>query len=136
MAEPQPIGDLSAELTRPLRGPFSSHANRRNRDTSIHGGSVMLVLSRRSGEQIVIDGKIKITIIEIPGGRCGLASRRPQRFGFCGKSWWIGRRWWRCARLEAPSVIRPVLTNPPAASLRVGSRRCLFLPRPNLTTPQ
>ncbi len=37
----------------------------------------MLVLSRRSGEQIVIDGKIKITIIEIHGRQVRLGIEAP-----------------------------------------------------------
>ena len=59
---------ISPAFPRPGRG---------DRDTQIHGGSVMLVLSRRNGEQIVIDGNIKVTIIEIHGRQVRLGIEAP-----------------------------------------------------------
>lgn len=38
----------------------------------------MLVLSRRPGETIVIDGRIKITVIEIRGGQIRLGIVAPK----------------------------------------------------------
>lgn len=38
----------------------------------------MLVLSRRSGEGIVIDGKISVTVLEIRGGQIRLGIEAPR----------------------------------------------------------
>jgi carbon storage regulator len=41
------------------------------------GGEAMLVLSRRLGEEIVIDGHIRITVVEIQGNRVRLGISAP-----------------------------------------------------------
>ncbi len=38
----------------------------------------MLVLSRKENESIVIDGRIKVTVVEIKGGRIRLGIEAPQ----------------------------------------------------------
>jgi carbon storage regulator len=38
----------------------------------------MLVLSRRNGESIVIDGKITVTVVEIRGGQIRLGIEAPK----------------------------------------------------------
>ena len=54
----------------------------------------MLVLSRKSDESIVIDGEIKITIVEIRGSRVRLGVEAPKDVGV------------RRSELEEPSAKR------------------------------
>lgn len=41
----------------------------------------MLVLSRKTGEQILLDGEIEITVCEIDGGRVKIGIKAPQSVG-------------------------------------------------------
>ena len=43
----------------------------------------MLVLSRRKNESVVIDGRIKVTVLEIRGGHVKLGLEAPQDVPIC-----------------------------------------------------
>jgi carbon storage regulator len=42
-----------------------------------HGGTVMLVLTRRVGEEIIIDGDIRITVVAVKGDRVRIGITAP-----------------------------------------------------------
>jgi len=44
---------------------------------SIHGGSLMLVLTRKIGEEIIIDGHIRVTITAIKGEKVRIGITAP-----------------------------------------------------------
>jgi carbon storage regulator len=41
------------------------------------GGLIMLVLTRKVGEEIVIDGNIRVTVLEVKGGKIRLGITAP-----------------------------------------------------------
>ncbi len=43
----------------------------------------MLVVSRKENESVVIDGRIKVTVVEIKGGRIRLGFEAPQDVPIC-----------------------------------------------------
>jgi carbon storage regulator len=62
------------ELKAPFRrGGRPQYANQLKR----HGGNAMLVLTRRLGQEIVIDGGIRITVLEVKGNQVRLGITAP-----------------------------------------------------------
>src|SRR5690242_6633152 len=49
----------------------------RQRIRPFHGGEVMLVLTRRVGETIVIDGTIRVTVVAVGGANVRLGVKAP-----------------------------------------------------------
>ena len=71
-------GDDRGRTVGTVSGPLSRRQDRRRRNTHSHGGPVMLVLSRRIGERLVIDGNITVTVVEIRDGQIRLGIEAPK----------------------------------------------------------
>jgi carbon storage regulator len=62
-------------------GGFVVHTRSFEPANILHGGQTMLVLSRKLGEEIVIDGQIRVKVIAINGNRVKLAFEAPASIG-------------------------------------------------------
>ena len=98
----------------------------------------MLVLSRRTGEQIVIGGNIRLTVLEIRGARVrlgieappeagGRKGKRPQRHGEHGGKNGMGKgahQDMRRGRLSGPKARRAADCESRVALVKLHPRRC------------
>jgi carbon storage regulator len=68
---------IASLIARPLDTAAAWIPVRWNRATFFHGGNIMLVLARKLGETIVIDGDIRVTVLETKGDRVRLGIEAP-----------------------------------------------------------
>ena len=80
---PQPIGLILAELLAQyqIRFPRPKSASSRRPRPQWSWRIVMLVLARRKGEVVEIDGQIKVTVLQIQGGHVRLGIEAPREIG-------------------------------------------------------
>ena len=76
--EPQPIGEILAELLAQYQDRFPAADISVVQTPAGKEDQIMLVLSRRVGERIVIDGNITVTVVEIQGGKIRLGIEAPK----------------------------------------------------------
>jgi carbon storage regulator len=101
--------------------PGKPSGNTQGSRSGVQGGNAMLVLSRCPGEEIVIDGGIRITVVEIRGGRVRLGITAPASVGIARHE--VHER--RAQFLSTHSASVPVPPPLPAPRPRAAVRRRL-----------